>query len=40
MANAFLERLASGLLLADGAMGTELYADGIPFERKIGRAHV
>ena len=35
MANAFLERLASGLLLADGAMGTELYADGIPFERNF-----
>lgn len=40
MANAFLERLANGLLLADGAMGTELYADGIPFERNFDELNV
>ncbi len=30
---AFLERLAQGPLLADGAMGTMLYARGFPFDR-------
>jgi homocysteine S-methyltransferase len=31
MAHPFLERLARGPLLADGAMGTMVYARGIPF---------
>lgn len=33
MAHPFLERLARGPLLCDGAMGTQLYASGIPFDR-------
>lgn len=33
MIHPFLERLARGPLLADGAMGTQLYARGIPYER-------
>jgi methionine synthase / methylenetetrahydrofolate reductase(NADPH) len=33
MANAFKQRLDSGLLLADGAMGTMIYSRGVPFER-------
>src|SRR5262245_3248587 len=33
MASPFLERLAQGPLLADGAMGTLLFQKGIPFER-------
>src|SRR5262245_32778217 len=33
MASPFLERLAHGPLLADGAMGTLLFQKGIPFER-------
>ena len=33
MIHPFLERLASGPLLVDGAMGTLLYARGIPYER-------
>jgi homocysteine S-methyltransferase len=33
MANPFLDRLAQGPLLADGAMGTLLFQKGIPFER-------
>ena len=30
---AFLDRLAEGPLLADGAMGTQLYANGVGFDR-------
>ncbi|HXF83491.1 MAG TPA: homocysteine S-methyltransferase family protein, partial [bacterium] len=30
--NAFLARLDQGVLLADGAMGTQLYARGVPFD--------
>jgi methionine synthase / methylenetetrahydrofolate reductase(NADPH) len=33
MERPFLERLRRGLILADGAMGTMLYARGIPYER-------
>src|ERR671932_74302 len=33
MINPFLERLRSGPVLCDGAMGTLLYARGIPYER-------
>ena len=33
MTHRFLERLAQGPLLADGAMGTMLYANGVPYER-------
>src|SRR5256885_10472140 len=33
MASPFLDRLAQGPLLADGAMGTLLFSRGIPFER-------
>jgi homocysteine S-methyltransferase len=33
MAQSFLERLRQGPILCDGAMGTQLYARGIPFER-------
>jgi len=29
----FLQRLDAGVLLADGAMGTQLYARGIPFDQ-------
>ena len=32
-ADAFLERLAKGPLLCDGAMGTQLYARGVSFDR-------
>jgi methionine synthase I (cobalamin-dependent)/5,10-methylenetetrahydrofolate reductase len=32
MAHPFLERLASGVLLGDGAMGTMLYAAGVPLD--------
>jgi homocysteine S-methyltransferase len=34
-ANAFLQRLTRGPLLGDGAMGTQLYARGVPFERSF-----
>jgi methionine synthase I (cobalamin-dependent) len=33
MGNPFLDRLRRGPILADGAMGTQLYARGISFER-------
>jgi methionine synthase / methylenetetrahydrofolate reductase(NADPH) len=33
MRSPFLERLERGVLLGDGAMGTQLYARGIPYER-------
>ncbi|MBI3976290.1 MAG: homocysteine S-methyltransferase family protein, partial [Armatimonadetes bacterium] len=33
MADTFLERLDRGPLLADGAMGTMLYARGVPFDQ-------
>src|ERR687886_1923972 len=33
MIHPFLERLTSGPILCDGAMGTLLYARGIPYER-------
>src|ERR1044072_3838985 len=33
MLSPFLDRLAQGPLLADGAMGTLLFQKGIPFER-------
>src|SRR5260221_3555578 len=33
MPSPFLDRLAQGPLLADGAMGTLLFQKGIPFER-------
>ncbi|MBA3943774.1 MAG: bifunctional homocysteine S-methyltransferase/methylenetetrahydrofolate reductase [Herpetosiphonaceae bacterium] len=33
MAHPFVERLARGPLLCDGAMGTQLYASGIAFDR-------
>jgi homocysteine S-methyltransferase len=33
MRSPFLERLERGALLADGAMGTQLYARGVPYER-------
>src|SRR5262245_36003967 len=32
MSQPFLDRLASGVLLADGAMGTMLYAAGVPID--------
>jgi len=32
-AQPFLTRLEQGVLLADGAMGTELYARGVPFDQ-------
>ncbi|MDQ7818942.1 MAG: bifunctional homocysteine S-methyltransferase/methylenetetrahydrofolate reductase [Armatimonadota bacterium] len=32
-AHPFLERLQEGVLLADGAMGTQLYARGVPFDQ-------
>jgi homocysteine S-methyltransferase len=35
MPSPFLERLAQGPLLADGAMGTQLYARGIPFDQSF-----
>jgi homocysteine S-methyltransferase len=35
MSSPFLDRLAQGPLLADGAMGTLLFAKGIPFERSF-----
>ncbi|HET6947023.1 MAG TPA: homocysteine S-methyltransferase family protein, partial [bacterium] len=31
--HAFLSRLEQGVLLADGAMGTQLYARGVPFDQ-------
>ena len=44
MPSDFLTRLQQGPLLADGAMGTELYARGIfinrCYDEQIGRAHV
>ena len=40
MAHAFLERLARGPLLADGAMGTMLYARGIPYEQCFDELNV
>jgi homocysteine S-methyltransferase len=33
MRSPFLERLQRGVILADGAMGTQLYARGVPYER-------
>ena len=33
MVQTFLQRLEAGALLADGAMGTQLYARGIPFDQ-------
>ena len=33
MRSPFLERLERGVLLGDGAMGTQLYARGVPYER-------
>jgi len=33
MTHKFLERLTQGVLVADGAMGTLLYARGVPFDR-------
>lgn len=33
MRSPFLDRLERGALLADGAMGSELYARGVPYER-------
>jgi len=33
MGQTFLERLEAGVVLADGAMGTQLYARGIPFDQ-------
>jgi methionine synthase I (cobalamin-dependent) len=33
ISNPFLDRLARGPILADGAMGTLLYSRGISFER-------
>jgi homocysteine S-methyltransferase len=35
MAHPFLERLARGPVLADGAMGTLLYARGVPFDQSF-----
>src|SRR4051794_544426 len=32
MGNAFLERIASGVLIGDGAIGTMLYAKGVALE--------
>ncbi len=36
----FLERLAQGPLLADGAMGTLLYERGVPFDRSFDEANL
>ena len=33
MTHPFLQRLDAGVLLADGAMGTQLYARGVPFDQ-------
>lgn len=33
MTHPFLQRLDAGVLLADGAMGTQLYAHGVPFDQ-------
>jgi len=33
MRSPFLERLERGVILGDGAMGTQLYARGVPYER-------
>jgi len=35
MAHPFLERLARGPLLVDGAMGTMLHGQGIPLDRCV-----
>ncbi len=35
MTHPFLERIARGVVLADGAMGTYLYERGIPFDRSF-----
>jgi len=40
MASPFLDRLAQGPLLADGAMGTLLFERGIPFERSFDELNV
>ena len=40
MASPFLDRLAQGPLLADGAMGTLLFQKGIPFERCFDELNV
>lgn len=38
--DAFLERLDRGPLLADGAMGTMLYARGVPFDQGFDALNV
>jgi homocysteine S-methyltransferase len=40
MASPFLDRLAQGPVLADGAMGTLLFQKGIPFERCFDELNV
>jgi len=40
VASPFLDRLARGPVLADGAMGTMLYARGIPFDRCFDEVNV
>jgi methionine synthase I (cobalamin-dependent)/5,10-methylenetetrahydrofolate reductase len=40
MATTFLERLAQGPILCDGAIGTLLYAKGIPFEQCFDELNV
>jgi homocysteine S-methyltransferase len=40
MSHPFLQRLEAGYLLADGAMGTQLYAHGIPFDQCFDELNV
>jgi len=40
MIHPFLQRLAAGYVLADGAMGTQLYAHGIPFDQCFDELNV
>src|SRR5262249_58414719 len=40
MPSPFLDRLAHGPLLADGAMGTLLFQKGVPFERCFDELNV
>ena len=40
MVSPFLERLARGPILCDGAMGTMLYAKGIEFDECVSRANL
>jgi methionine synthase / methylenetetrahydrofolate reductase(NADPH) len=40
MIHPFLQRLEAGFLLADGAMGTQLYAHGIPFDQCFDELNV